>query len=70
VDREYDLFEKFPDGSILWRAFVPGLENAVAHLKKLGSLSPNEHFAMHTPTQAIVARVNTPAGQGEGSDRP
>jgi len=60
VDREYDLFEKFPDGSLVWREFVIGLESANARLKELANLSPNEHFAMHTPSNAIVARVNVP----------
>jgi hypothetical protein len=39
---------------------VPGRENAIARLKELGSLSSNEHFAMHTPSREIVARVNVP----------
>ena len=60
VDRDYDLFEKFPDGSVVWRDFVPGLENALARLKELSKLSPNEHFAMHMPSKAIVTRVNVP----------
>ena len=30
--REYDLFEKFPDGSSLWRASVQGLEGAFFHM--------------------------------------
>jgi hypothetical protein len=58
VDLEYDLFEKFPDGSVLWRDFVPGLDNAFARLQELAKLSPNEHFAIHTPSKAIVGRVN------------
>jgi hypothetical protein len=56
----YDLFEKFPNGSVLWRALVPGLDNALARLKELAKLSPNEHFAIHTPSNSIVARVNAP----------
>jgi hypothetical protein len=60
MDREYDLFEKLPDGSILWRTVIIGLENAIARLKKLGSLSPNEHFAIHTPSNTVIARVNEP----------
>jgi hypothetical protein len=60
MDREYDLFEELPDGSVLWRAVVPGLENALAKLKELGSLSPNVHFAMHTSTKTVVGRVNEP----------
>jgi hypothetical protein len=62
MDREYDLFEKFPDGSVLWRAFIPGIDNVLSKLKELGRLSPNEHFAMHTPSKTIVGRVNAPEG--------
>jgi hypothetical protein len=58
MDREYDLFEKLADGSVIWRVCVRGIENAVAKLKELGSDSPNEHFAIHTPTKTVVARVN------------
>jgi hypothetical protein len=58
VDREYDIFEKFPDGSVMWCAFVRGLENADCRLKQLGADSPNEYFAIHTPSREIVGRVN------------
>jgi hypothetical protein len=60
MNREYDIFEKLPDGSMLWRTMVKGFENAVAGLAKLGNLSPNEHFAIHTPSNMVVARVNEP----------
>ena len=55
MDREYDLFEKLPDGSILWRTVIIGLKNAVAELTRLGSLSNNEHFAIHTPSNTVIA---------------
>jgi hypothetical protein len=58
VNREYDLFEKFPDGSVLWKGCVTGLEDAIAKLKYEAGLSSNEHFARHTPTNAIVVRLN------------
>jgi hypothetical protein len=58
MDREYDLFERFADGSVMWRACVRGIESAIAKLKELSSSSPNEHFAIHTPTKAVIARVN------------
>lgn len=65
MDREYDIFEKFSDGSLKWRTFVPGLENAIARLKELGNLSPNEHFAIHTASSQIVARVNGPKSKAQ-----
>ncbi|MGH9738785.1 MAG: hypothetical protein ACRD4X_09380 [Candidatus Acidiferrales bacterium] len=58
MDREYDIFEKLPDGDLVWRAFVVGLESARAKLGQLASHSKNEFFAIHTPTKQIVARVN------------
>jgi hypothetical protein len=60
MDREYDIFERLPDGSILWRTMIKGFENALVGLRKLGSVSPNEYFAIHTPSKTIVARVNEP----------
>ncbi len=60
MDREYDIFEKLPDGSILWRTMIKGFENALVELKKLGGDSMNEHFAIHTPSNTVVARVNEP----------
>lgn len=67
MNREYDLFEKFPDGSVLWKGCVAGLEAAIAKLKQEAGLSPNEHFARHTPTNAIVARLNVSEAEPRGS---
>jgi len=33
--REYDLFEKFPDGSTLWRACVTGRYDAQRKIQEL-----------------------------------
>jgi hypothetical protein len=58
MDRQCDIFEKLPDGSVVWRTFIPGLDNAFAELKKFSNLSPNEFFVFYSPTKAIIARVN------------
>jgi hypothetical protein len=58
MNREYDIFERLPDGSVVWRAFVQGLEPARSKLGALASSSKNEFFAIHTPTKDIVVRVN------------
>jgi hypothetical protein len=55
VNREYDIFEKFPDGSHIWRAFVIGLIEARARVVQLSETSTNEFYAIHTPTKEIVA---------------
>jgi hypothetical protein len=46
MTRVYDLFEKFPDGSSLWRASVSGLGNARIHLHELTRKSNNQFYAI------------------------
>jgi hypothetical protein len=46
MTREYDLFEKFPDGSSLWRVSVSGLGNARLHLHELTRKSENQFYAI------------------------
>jgi hypothetical protein len=58
MDRSYDIFEKLPNGKILWRGCVHGLDIAHAKVYEFGRRSRSEFFAIHTPTHEIVARVN------------
>lgn len=58
MDREYDLFEKLPDGSLIWRAVVTGHESAIAKLRELADYTTNEVRVMHMPTKSIVATMN------------
>jgi hypothetical protein len=58
VDREYDIFEVFPNGDLLWRACVTGLDSARLKVEELGKESGNQFFATHTATKEIVAQVN------------
>ena len=58
MDRDYDIFEAFPNGEILWHTCVLGLENARIKVAELGRLSNHEFFALHSPTNEVVARVN------------
>jgi len=60
---EYEIFEEFPDGSVMSWDIVRGLDNARARLECLAIQSRNEFFAVHTETQDIAVRVNA-------SDRP
>ena len=62
MDLEYDVFERFPDGSVEWRGFVVGLDAARARIQVLAKQSKNELFAIHTPTKKIAARVNEKNG--------
>jgi hypothetical protein len=51
---KYDLFERFPDGSSLWRACVIGLDGARLHMRDLALKSPNQFYAMHVATGKTI----------------
>jgi hypothetical protein len=44
---DYDIFEKLPDGSIVWIACICGMGNAEKWLRELGSKSNNDFFALN-----------------------
>jgi hypothetical protein len=46
MTREYDLFEKFSDGSSLWRVSVAGIGNVRLHLHELTRKSENQFYAI------------------------
>ena len=61
MNRDYDLFEKLPDGSELWRRHVCGLLDAQRELVEMSKTTRNDCFAMHLKTKEIIARAH--AGQ-------
>jgi hypothetical protein len=60
VDRSYDLFEMFPDGSAPWRGAVVGHEDAIRKLQELAAGTGNEMQLMHVPTKTVIATLNAP----------
>jgi hypothetical protein len=58
MNRQYDVFEIYPDHSVKWHACVVGLARAIEKLEALGRETLNECFATDLGTQQIVARVN------------
>src|SRR5216683_5629158 len=55
MKHRYDLFEKFPDGSSLWRACVIGLKATRLHMSDLAQLSPNQFYAMHVQSGKLIS---------------
>jgi hypothetical protein len=55
VDREYDLFEKLPDGSLTLKFRVAGLKNAMSELHKLANDTTNECCVVDPATKSVVA---------------
>jgi hypothetical protein len=51
----YDLFEKFRDGSTLWRESVLGLEAARVRLLEVAERSENRFYAINLTTGDILA---------------
>jgi hypothetical protein len=60
---EYDIFEKLPDGSSIWRGCVPGQYETGRKLQDLAEHSVNEFFAIETNSRQlqpfIVLRSNS-----------
>lgn len=44
---EYDLFEKFPDGSSLWQDTVSGIETTRLRLQELSQRSKNQFYGIN-----------------------
>ncbi len=54
MNHKYDLFERFPDGSSLWRACVIGREGLRLHMFDLARRSPNKFYAIHVDSGKVV----------------
>jgi len=63
MEREYDIFEQFPDGFPVWRDHVSSLQDASLKLRQLARATANECFAVHLPTREVVASVNVRGGE-------
>jgi hypothetical protein len=69
MEREYDLFEQFPNGDVLWRMTVIGHESAIQKLSELSATTANEVRAVHLPTQAVVAVLNRASKDSQDQNR-
>lgn len=64
MNRTYDLFEQMPNGEVLWRGCVSGLEAARSELAALAGRNGHEYLLMHVLTSEIMERVKkAPRGQ-------
>jgi hypothetical protein len=62
MERTYDVFEKLPDGSLMWREAIKGHENAVRRLQELSAKTPNELQLIHVETKTVIATTKTRRG--------
>ena len=68
ANREYDVFEEFPDGTNKWRACVFGMGNVERKLRELASETTNKFFALNLQdrTQRVIRPFRPPARQNLG----
>ena len=58
MKHKYDLFEKYPDGSSLWRDSVSGFEITRIRLKELALRSENQYYAIDLTTGEVLAFIS------------
>ena len=56
MDSDYDIYEKLPDGKVVWRFSVAGHDKAIAKLEQIAAISANEIFVVHVDTQEVIVR--------------
>lgn len=61
--RPYEIFERFSDGSTLWRASAPTVRDARNTLKELSTQTKNECYAMNLQTGEVTALVRDHAAR-------
>ena len=55
LEKGYDLFEQYPNGSSLWRGSVSGFENACLRLQELTEKSEYQFYAISlTPGEVLI----------------
>ena len=53
MKQKYDVFEKFSDGSTVWRDFVLGIETTHHRLQELSKKSKNRFYAINLTTGRV-----------------
>jgi hypothetical protein len=66
---EYDIFERFPDGSSVWRATISGRYEAQRKMQEFAEYSDNAFFtldiykAQHPPYKFVKPRFSGYSGR-------
>jgi hypothetical protein len=53
--RTYDIFEKLPNGSALWRGCVSGRYEAQRKVQELAELSENQFYTMQIEGEELLS---------------
>jgi hypothetical protein len=60
--RDFDIFEKFSDGSTLWRACVSGRYEAQRKVQEFAEFSDNEFFLIDVQSVELLPSVSPRSG--------
>lgn len=63
MEKDYDLFERSKDHSLVWHGRVHGLENARRKLQQLAKTTTNECSVIHLASRHVVALANIARGK-------
>jgi len=65
ANRDYDVFEEYPDGSTIWRGCVFGMGNVESKLRELAKETSNKLFALNLQdrTLPVIRPLKAPANQ-------
>jgi hypothetical protein len=63
VEHEYELFERFPNGTLQWRGVARGLIQARLKLEGFARETRNELFAMDLNQHFVAIRLNATVAQ-------
>jgi hypothetical protein len=53
ANRDYDVFEEYPDGSTIWRTCVFGMGNVESKLRELAKETGNKLFALNLQDRTL-----------------
>ena len=67
--RDFDIFERFPDGSCVWRACVSGQYEAQRKIQELAESSENEFFGIDIQTEEFLP-LNLKNDPTKGTETP
>ena len=56
MDSDYDIYEKLPDGKVIFRYSVAGRDKAIEKFEQIAAISANEVFVMQVDTQEVIVR--------------
>lgn len=59
IRREYDVFEKFSDGSTIWRACVRGRFEAYRKIDELAERSENQFYMIDIQEHVLLQPVSS-----------